>query len=93
MSRRTYQFVRWILPLTCALGGVPFIFQSEKGGPGDYYLGFPLDFYVTQNDVAHAYWSPLSLLLDIIVCCAPQFAVVFILFCFIRPLSELSEES
>jgi hypothetical protein len=92
MSRRTYQFVRWVLPLTCALAGIPFIFQSE-GVPGDYYLGFPLHFYVTQNDVVHAYWSPLSLACDMILCCAPQFALVFILFCFIRPLSELSEES
>ena len=42
----------------------------------DFYLGYPVRFYVTQNDVFYAHVKVLSLLFDLMVVGIPIFAVV-----------------
>lgn len=79
MKRRTYRLIEGLLLRVGAAVTALLMLRPQWGRPGDFYLGYPLRFYVTQYDVVGTYISVPALLWDMLVCGVPVYVVVFLL--------------
>ena len=82
--RRLYRTIEGLLLRLGGLIVLLLILRPEWGHPGDFYLGYPNRFYITQSDVAYPYVSVLWFLWDVILCGTPVFVVIFLLLCGVR---------
>lgn len=82
--RRLYRTIEGLLLRLGGLIVLLLILRPQWGHPGDFYLGYPNRFYITQSDVACPYVSVLWFLWDVILCGTPVFVVIFLVLCGVR---------
>jgi hypothetical protein len=77
--RRLYRMIEGVLLRLGGLTVLLLVLRPKWSGPGDFYLGHPKRFYVTQYDVHYPYVSVWWFLWDVALYAIPVFAIVFLL--------------
>lgn len=75
--RRLLRFVSTYLQAIGGIVTVLIVLSPKWGPPGDFYLGYPVRFYVTQYDVLYSFVNVITLLWDLTVVGVPVFGFIF----------------